>query len=153
MESVHFDGVEQAWKDNKGSSTGGKIGWKDIKFTNGTKEPAYMPNTYPVFDLPYEFTPHKADEVQKIVTAGAGNKVGNLPTLTLPGPSNEFPGFSGIMGDGKVRFFDLSGRLVGFSGSPDYEASFKRFGFPTRVYIAKQPVKSNGASSRLMIGN
>ncbi len=71
LEGSHFDNVNDPWEDYGGSSDG-EIGWADLIF-DGSTQPTFMPNSFPVFDPPYAFTPDRAVEVEALVRAGAGN--------------------------------------------------------------------------------
>ncbi len=74
VESSHFDNVEDPWADYGGSSDG-EIGWSNLRF-DGTSQPTYMSNSYPVFSLPYSYNADGVNSVESIVKAGAGNVIG-----------------------------------------------------------------------------
>jgi|GEM_PF-5615137 len=71
LENSHFENVNAPWADYGGSSDG-EIGWSGLRF-DGASRPSFMPNSYPVFDLPYAYAPDPVDSVRSIVLAGAGN--------------------------------------------------------------------------------
>jgi pectate lyase len=71
VENTHFDGVNDPWADYGGSDDG-QIGWADLLF-EGTSQPTFMPNSYPVFSVPYTYDPDPVENVESIVKAGAGN--------------------------------------------------------------------------------
>ena len=71
LENSVFENVKQPWADYGGKDNG-KIGWADLKFVD-CSEPTFMPNAFPVFTPPYEYTMEPAGRVKEIVTKGAGN--------------------------------------------------------------------------------
>ncbi|MBK1834732.1 pectate lyase family protein [Roseibacillus ishigakijimensis] len=73
VEATHFAGVRQAWKDHGGSKDG-RIGWRHLKFSQGSHEPGYMENSFPVFEVPYEFQPDPVERVAEIVRERAGHR-------------------------------------------------------------------------------
>jgi pectate lyase len=73
VENTHFDGINNAWADYGGTSNG-ELGWDNLKFTGGSTQPTFMPNTFStIFVPPYAYSMDPVDDVQAIVTAGAGN--------------------------------------------------------------------------------
>lgn len=75
LENSLFESINKAWTDLGGIGNVGQFGWKEIKFTNA-KQPTDVPNKFPVFDPPYDFTLDKVDDVKSLVTDktyGAGN--------------------------------------------------------------------------------
>jgi pectate lyase len=71
LENTHFDNVDDPWADY-GGTTNGEIGWAGLKF-DGCSQPTFMPNAFPVFEPPYDYTPAPVDDVKALVMAGAGN--------------------------------------------------------------------------------
>jgi len=75
VERSVFDGVKRPWNDMGGTERDAVIGWKDLRFVD-CEAPGYAPNSWPVFEPPYEYSMHRLDEVKKLVTdpeSGAGN--------------------------------------------------------------------------------
>lgn len=72
VENSYFQNVNNAWADYGAPSSGGVIGWNNLVL-DGTSQPTFMSNSYPVFSLPYSFNLTPVNDVQSIVTAGAGN--------------------------------------------------------------------------------
>ncbi|MBN1930535.1 MAG: hypothetical protein JW786_02870 [Desulfobacterales bacterium] len=70
VENVYFDNVNSPWKGMDANP--GEIGWAGLKF-EGSSQPTFTPNKFPVFDLPYKYILHPVDSVRSYVTAGAGN--------------------------------------------------------------------------------
>ena len=71
LENTLFDNINDPWADYGGRDNG-KLGWSGLKFVNCT-QPTFMPNTYPVFDVPYPYTLDSVDHVEAIVRSCAGN--------------------------------------------------------------------------------
>jgi pectate lyase len=145
VESVHFDGVDGAWTDYGGKSNG-EIGWKDLEFTGGTTQPDYMPNKYPVFELPYSYSADSVKNVKDIVTGGAGNKIPN-PTYTIvlksshDTPVTPFNSLSKRIG--LVQLYDFSGRLIVSNSSSEFENKFLNNRLPAGAYIIKYPLSNS----------
>lgn len=76
VENCHFDNTPNLWKDHNGAATG-RIGWSNLKVEGGSI-PSFMPNTYPVFSLPYQYSLDPVDDVESKVKACAGNVVCNV---------------------------------------------------------------------------
>ena len=72
VENTYFDNVNQLWKDWKATTTGGVIGWDNLKLVDSS-EPTYIANSFPVFSLPYQFDMDSVEAVKDIVMANAGN--------------------------------------------------------------------------------
>jgi len=83
LENAHFDNVDDPWADYGGTSNG-EIGWADLKF-DACSQPTFMPNAFPVFDPPYEYSLDPVADVKALVEAGAGNVVGGTTPVTHPG--------------------------------------------------------------------
>ncbi|MFC2137800.1 T9SS type A sorting domain-containing protein [Bacteroidota bacterium] len=75
LENSYFDNVNQLWKDWDGVSSGGEIGWHNLKLVDCTV-PTYFTNSYPVYSLPYNYVLDPVDSVKSFVKAGAGNIFG-----------------------------------------------------------------------------
>ncbi|TWT88351.1 Pectate trisaccharide-lyase precursor [Pseudobythopirellula maris] len=78
VENSCFDGVKTPWRDQRVGATesGGEIGWDNLLF-EGSEQPTYIENSYPVFDPPYSYHMEGVDEVKAVVTDpehGAGNR-------------------------------------------------------------------------------
>jgi len=71
LENSHFDHVDDPWADYGGTDNG-EIGWNNLLF-EGSTQPTFMPNAYPVFTPPYDFSLDSVDNVKTIVTTYAGN--------------------------------------------------------------------------------
>jgi pectate lyase len=72
VENTHFDYTKAApWADYGGRSNG-EIGWSGLRF-DGCSQPTFMPNKYPVFELPYTYKLDPVENVKALVMAGAGN--------------------------------------------------------------------------------
>ncbi|MEN8907574.1 MAG: cellulose binding domain-containing protein [Clostridiales bacterium] len=72
LENSHFDNVDDPWSDYGGSSNG-QMGWSNIKF-EGSSQPTFISNSFPVFSPPYSFSLDSVDNVESIVKNGAGNR-------------------------------------------------------------------------------
>ena len=72
VENSVFDYVNQIWKDYNGVSTSGILGWYNISLDNCTM-PTYISNSYPVFNVPYNYVLDPVDKVIELVTNGSGN--------------------------------------------------------------------------------
>lgn len=98
LEYSCFESVSSSWADYGGASNG-KIGWSNIKFVNST-QPTFMPNTYPVFAVPYTYYLDSVDSVKAIVTAGAGNVLSGPPVAVTGvslSPDSAMVGIDGTM--------------------------------------------------------
>lgn len=100
---------DPTWSGGKGN---GKLGWKDLVFES-TSQPAFMPNSYPVFEPPYAFSLDSVKNVRALVTAGAGNVKGT--TLTVVRGSGRVISHS-TMGDpilaGRASVHRIDGRAI-----------------------------------------
>ncbi|MBN1187913.1 MAG: T9SS type A sorting domain-containing protein [Bacteroidales bacterium] len=90
LENTHFESVSDPWEEqNIGALTsGGEIGWSNLKFT-GCSQPNYIPNSYPVFSLPYNYNMYPVDSVKDIVKECAGNvfcDLQNTPAVIITSP-------------------------------------------------------------------
>ncbi|MBO8132014.1 MAG: Ig-like domain-containing protein, partial [Candidatus Marinimicrobia bacterium] len=72
VENTYFDNVDDPFADYGGSDDG-EIGWNNCVF-DGCSEPDFMPNSYPVFDLPYNFDLDPVANVPSIVMNNCGPK-------------------------------------------------------------------------------
>jgi len=72
VENTYFDNVDDPFADYGGSDDG-EIGWNNCVF-DGCSEPDFMPNSYPVFDLPYNFNLDPVANVPSIVMNNCGPK-------------------------------------------------------------------------------
>ncbi len=75
VERTVFDGINRPWNDMGGMERDAVIGWRDLKFID-CEQPDYAPNSWPVFEPPYDYSMHELDEVKRVVTdpaTGAGN--------------------------------------------------------------------------------
>ena len=73
VENTHFDNVDDPWADYGGPDSGGQIGWSNLKF-EGSSQPSFMSNSFPVFSPPYSFSLDSVDSVESIVRNSAGNR-------------------------------------------------------------------------------
>ena len=73
VENCHFDNTPNLWKDHGGISNG-RIGWSGL-LVEGGNIPTFMPNTYPVFNLPYNYTLDNVNDVETKARTCAGNVV------------------------------------------------------------------------------
>jgi hypothetical protein len=83
LENTHFDHIDDPWADYGGTENG-EIGWAGLKF-DGCSQPTFMPNAFPVFEPPYDFTLDPVDDVKAIVEAGAGNVFSSTTDINLKG--------------------------------------------------------------------
>ena len=74
LENSCFDNIHSPW-DTDNVDNSGLMGWDNLQFVS-CEAPTFKSNTYPVFDLPYNFIPDPIDKVKTIVSAGAGNIFG-----------------------------------------------------------------------------
>lgn len=102
LENAYFDNVNLTWKDYNGVSSGGIMGWHNLKLINCSM-PTYITNSYPAFTLPYNYVLDPVDSVKAIVTAGAGNVFGAAPgdktiqvSITSPGDHDTLADHSDI---------------------------------------------------------
>lgn len=73
LENSLFEEMNDAWFDNGGMASDGKIGWSGVEFEN-TATPDFAPNSFPVFELPYSITLDSTTDVKALVQAKAGNR-------------------------------------------------------------------------------
>jgi hypothetical protein len=71
VENTYFERISGAWADYGGVSNG-EIGWNNLIFVYSS-QPAFVSNSYPVFEPPYTFSMDSAADVKAVVTANAGN--------------------------------------------------------------------------------
>lgn len=71
-QNLYFENVNSPWADYSDSSSGGEIGWDDLKFVYSS-QPTYTSNAYPVFLVPYSIGVNKVENVRNIVSISAGN--------------------------------------------------------------------------------
>ena len=101
VENTYFDNISDPWDDLGGLSSGGVMGWDNLIFV-GCSQPTYIPNSYPVFSVPYSYSMDQVGDVKNLVRAGAGNvsgtATGNLPSVSITSPSDndKFPAGSSI---------------------------------------------------------
>lgn len=84
VENCHFDNVDDPWADYGGSGNG-QMGWSGLLFENSS-QPGFMSNSYPVFNLPYAFSPDPVNTVENLVRSCAGNVTTNCTTTPPPPP-------------------------------------------------------------------
>ena len=72
IENSYFEDQPQLWYDWGGSKTG-ILGWKNLHLTGQSTIPEWMPNSYPAWYIPYDYTLNPAEDTKNIVIAGAGS--------------------------------------------------------------------------------
>lgn len=71
LENTVFENAEDPWADYGGTENG-RIGWRNLSFLN-CSIPTFVPNSFPVFEPPYEYAMHPVEAVKSVVMDGAGN--------------------------------------------------------------------------------
>lgn len=105
VENSHFDNVDDPWSDYGGSSDG-EIGWSNLLF-DGSSQPTYMSNSYPVFSVPYSYSLDAVNSVESNVKAGAGNVIssgGSTTDLTIQENETGFCSVDGTVDNNNAGF-------------------------------------------------
>jgi pectate lyase len=71
VENTYFESVSAPWADYGGVSNG-EMGWDNLIFVN-CSQPTFVSNSFPVFELPYDYEMDAVENVKDIVIANAGN--------------------------------------------------------------------------------
>ena len=100
LENSHFENVNNPWKDYGATSSGGRFGWSNLRF-DGVNQPGYIGNSFPVFNLPYQYAMDPVNDVEEVVKSCAGN------VICGGGP----PDCNGVPGG--TAYLDACSRCVG----------------------------------------
>ncbi|MBN1927173.1 MAG: T9SS type A sorting domain-containing protein, partial [Prolixibacteraceae bacterium] len=118
VENCYFENTNNLWKDQNGVGNGATIGWDNLELVEASV-PNFIPNSYPVFDLPYTFEPDEADKVKAIVKERAGNVFGNIPgsyqlEIITPADSAKFANNASILIEAQMKDPEKTLTSVGF---------------------------------------
>ncbi len=172
LENTYFENVRQLWRDWNGVSSGGVMGWDNLKLVDAS-EPTYIENTYPAFSVPYQYEMDPVDDVKDIVTENAGNVftitsvdenaqvrsskfklLQNFPNPFNPSTTIEFscPEKSRV----NIEVFDLAGRKVALlldevREAGNHSVQFDGANLSTGIYMYKLSTESDVFMRKMLL--